>query len=64
MSTPPKAKSADSKATAYIELGQERRDKIRRFCARIEAGGQKRPTLPEAVNQLLDKALELELATA
>lgn len=48
-------------AAHTVVLGQARRERIRRFCAQQELSGNERPTIPDAVNLLIDKALELEL---
>lgn len=55
-----KPKNAVAKLAHNVPLGPERHEKIRRFCARIESAGGKRPTIPDAVNLLVDKGLELE----
>ncbi len=47
-------------ATHSVTLGQERSNKINRFRAKLEMAGEPRPTIAEAVNILVDKALELE----
>jgi hypothetical protein len=56
-----KPQNAGRPAAHTIVFGEERAARIRRFCARLEsAPGGKRPTIPEAVNMLIDQALEVQ----
>lgn len=53
-----KLKNGIPKLAHSVPLGPERHDKIKRFCGRIESETGNRPTIPEAVNQLLDRAFQ------
>lgn len=57
MTTAKKRKPNDRKAMALVDLGEERRERIRRFCATQEAAGRTRPKLTEAINTLIDAGL-------
>jgi len=51
-------------ATHSVTLGKERSEKINRFRAKLEMSGQVRPTIAEAVNILVDKALAADGITS
>jgi hypothetical protein len=55
-----KSKRASNRSAAIINLGKERKEKIRRFRAKEELSGNKITSIEEAVNILVDRALETE----
>ncbi len=57
------SKSPTQRSTATIDLGRERKNKIALFRAKRLQQGETIPSLEKAVNILLDKSLEVELAT-
>lgn len=58
-----KSKTAQKPAQHTIRLGEERRERIERFRAIKRVNGIKISTIDEAVNLLVDKALDLESIT-
>jgi len=52
-----KSKHDSDRSTITINLGKDRKDRIRRFCAQVELDTKSRPTIEEAVNRLVDQAL-------
>ncbi len=55
-----KPKSAHVRSTTTVDLGKVRKERIARFRAKKQLEGTPIPNLELAVNQLLDRALELE----
>lgn len=55
-----KLKTTTRIAAHTIKFGEERKEKIERFRAIRRADGQVISTIDEAVNMLVDKALEVE----
>lgn len=60
-----KPKNTPRKSFSNLDLGTERKERISLYCAQVEIDTRgKRPTLNEAVNSLLDVALEMKLNPA
>lgn len=59
-----KSKKTSGRSTATIDLGKARKERIADFRAKRHLAKQPIPTIEEAVNILVDKALELELQSA
>lgn len=55
-----KSKSGSSKGFSNINLGNERKGRIRKYRAKKELEGTQLPHIDDAVNALIDTALELE----
>jgi hypothetical protein len=53
-------KKRDSRSTSTIDLGKERKKRIKRFRSLQDPEGTRFSTIDDAVNTLIDKALELE----
>ena len=54
------SKRGDQSSRSVIDFGKERKKKIADFRAKRQLADKPIPTLEEAVNILVDKALELE----
>jgi hypothetical protein len=58
-------KNTPRRSFSNLDLGTARKERISMYCAQVELETRgKRPTLNEAVNTLLDVALNLKLAPA
>lgn len=55
-----KRKNGASKGFSNIDLGEVRKGRIKKYRAKKELEGTPIPYIGDAVNALLDKALELE----
>jgi hypothetical protein len=54
------SKTEQKRGLSQINLGEERKSRIRKFRAKMEMKGTTISSIDDAVNTLLDKALELE----
>lgn len=59
-----KSKKASGSSKSNIDLGKERKRRISDFRAKKHLDGVIIPNLDQAVNMLVDKALDLELQSA
>lgn len=55
-----KAKNGGNRSTSTIDLGRVRKKRINLYRAQEEVKGTEYRTIDDAVNALLDKALDLE----
>jgi len=59
-----KSKTLQKEAAHTIRLGEFRSRRISKFQAKRELAGEERPTIEQAVNTLVDRALDLEAIPA